>query len=128
MTKINWKQLAQTEGYKSLKRAAILQKDYKTFNWAINRAKHYSYYENRRMEEILLCWENLRTQFSYTYLDTFYNNNKLPRLDKTKRKEYIRPKRRKIMKREKSKLRWSIRLKKEEKKYKEWLKSKESVM
>lgn len=72
--KINWKQLAQSPGYKSLKAALI--KDiggngrnpswrskkelYKHFYWIIGRAKHYAHHIGLPVEEILRQWESDR--------------------------------------------------------------------
>ena len=74
--KINWKQLAKSSGYKSLKaayiksamqagRSANPMRDkkelYANFQWVINRAKHYADHLNRSIESILNEWEEKRT-------------------------------------------------------------------
>lgn len=77
---IDWKHLATTPGYKSLKAAYIHdvqdsekrrkrfkhkpmreKKEFLTlFNWIICRAKHYSYMTGKPIEEILNTWEENR--------------------------------------------------------------------
>lgn len=77
--KIDWKHLATTEGYKSLKAAYIRdiqmtlgkrmvirskgEKDeaFKLFQWVIGRAKHYSCHTGNPVSEILTEWEKKRT-------------------------------------------------------------------
>ena len=73
---IDWKHLATTEGYKSLKatyvkavqdaakrqhplrgKAELLRQ----FQWVINRAKHYAQHTGKSMEVILNEWEEGRT-------------------------------------------------------------------
>jgi len=70
--KINWKYVAQTKGYKSLKLAYIkdarrphycLRKKEElliTFNWIICRAKYHAQYENVSIDTILDRWETER--------------------------------------------------------------------
>lgn len=94
--KINWNQVAQSEGYKSLKAAlfhSIKRKDrskaelYKTFYWVINRAKHYSQHLNKPIEEILNEWETKRDCWWFGY----YTEYKLPRLDLSLTVKPIKP-------------------------------------
>lgn len=72
--KINWKQVAQSPGYKSLKAALIKdiggnglntsgrskEELYKHFYWIIGRAKHYAHHTDLPVEEILRQWEEDR--------------------------------------------------------------------
>lgn len=94
--KINWNQVAQSEGYKSLKAAlfhSVKRRDrsktelYKTFYWAINRAKHYSQYLNKPIEEILNEWEAKRNCWWFGY----YTEYALPRLDKSPTVKPMKP-------------------------------------
>ena len=63
---IDWKHLASTEGYKSLKKAMtddITNRNrqkaelFSKFQWVIYRALHYSIFQNRTLEEVLNEWE-----------------------------------------------------------------------
>jgi len=87
--KINWKALAATDGYKSLKAAYMRYKKsrntfrskqelYTHFRWVIGRAIHYSHFQNRRVEDVLNGWETKRT---YCWIN-FYQECNQPRLDK----------------------------------------------
>lgn len=111
---MNWKYIAQTKGYKSLKAAYIedVQKSSSTrskvellnhFNWVINRAKHYAYREKCSLEVILNAWEQAR---NYWWLN-FYQNSNQP-------KYYKYPKRYKQMynKKQITKKRWPQEYKK----------------
>jgi len=87
--KINWKELAKSKGYKSLKMnisdTAIFsnkKEDYKKFQWVINRAKHYANYTELSIETILDSWESKR---SYSWVN-YYQDCNQPRLDGKKRK------------------------------------------
>lgn len=83
---IDWKQLAKSPGYQSLKAAYI--KDVqdamqekakgrqpmrdktvflKHFQWIINRAKHYAHVKNTSMEAILNEWESGRRYWWLNY-------------------------------------------------------------
>ncbi len=88
--KINWKHLATTKGYKSLKATYIKavqnavkqkrpmrdKKEYlKQFNWIINRAKHHAYTHNIPIETILDIWESKR---DYGWLN-YYQDNRQPK-------------------------------------------------
>lgn len=79
---INWKHLAATTGYKSLKAAYIhdVQESAKRkrpmrdkveflrkFQWVINRAKHYAHHTGESMEAILNEWEEKRTCWWLNY-------------------------------------------------------------
>lgn len=84
---INWKELAQTKGYKSLKAAYIKdvmernesfrsKNEYlRKFNWVISRAKHYAYHNGKSVAEVLDDWEEKR---SYWWLN-FYQDSSQPR-------------------------------------------------
>ena len=91
MNKINWKYLATTPGYKSLKTAYIhdLQKGwpnkkelYKKFRWVIDRAKHHAYYKGISISTILNFWENNR---DYWWL-TFYQDSNQPKIHSNSKK------------------------------------------
>ncbi len=79
---INWKYLATTPGYRSLKAAYIhdVKKSAKSdrplrgkieflklFNWVICRAKHYSYRMQIPIEQVLNNWEKDRTYWWLNY-------------------------------------------------------------
>jgi len=75
---INWKHLATTPGYKSLKAAYVRdvsKKDslrskkelYAHFQWVINRAKHTSYAMGTPIEEVLNGWEAKRDYSWFNY-------------------------------------------------------------
>jgi hypothetical protein len=85
--KIDWKHLATTPGYKSLKAAYIRDvqeaEAYRNrferkpmrekeeflhkFIWVIARAKHYAHYYNTSVETILKMWEDKRTYWWLNY-------------------------------------------------------------
>ena len=84
--KINWKYVATTEGYKSLKAAYIqdVQKAteskirfgramrdkaefLKKFNWVIARATYYAYHEKTTIDNVLDYWEAKRTMWWFGY-------------------------------------------------------------
>jgi hypothetical protein len=88
--KIDWKYLAATPGYKSLKAAYIedvkkaskqsrpmrCKDDFLSkFQWVINRAKHYAYHTGRSVESILNEWEDTR---NYWWLN-YYQNSHQPK-------------------------------------------------
>lgn len=89
--KIDWKHLASTEGYKSLKnelcginrhrKAEYLRK----FNWVIARAKHYAQFQDRTLEEVLNEWEKNRNGWWLGH----YKESAQPRLNKS---DSVRPK------------------------------------
>jgi hypothetical protein len=83
--KINWKHLATTKGYRSLKAAyqSDLEKKYrnkeellKKFNWVIGRAKHYSNKSGIPISDILDAWETGR---DYWWLN-YYQDCNQPKL------------------------------------------------
>jgi len=85
MNKINWKLLAQTPGYKSLKAAYThdIQKEwqnkaelYKKFRWVIDRAKHHAHHKNISVSTMLDFWEGNRT---YWWLN-YYQDSNQPKL------------------------------------------------
>ena len=86
----DWKHLATTTGYKSLKAAYIrdVQGSAKQkrpmrdkteflckFQWVINRAKHYAHHTGKSMEAILNEWEAKR---DYWWLN-YYQNGRQPK-------------------------------------------------
>lgn len=88
--KINWKYLATTKGYQTLKAAyihdvkeatkggyAMRNKDefLRHFRWVICRAKHYVYKTGKSMEVVLGEWESKR---DYWWLN-YYQSCRLPR-------------------------------------------------
>ena len=83
--KIDWKHLAKTKGYQSLKaaysydvqnRSRTKKELLRHFNWVICRAKHYAYYQGRTLEEVLCEWEAKR---DYWWLN-FYQECNQPKL------------------------------------------------
>lgn len=113
---MNWKHIAQSEGYRSLKASYI--KDVQTsrsrskhellkhFNWVINRAKHYAYHKQIPIEQILLVWEHERgsnwwlSYYQNSQQSKFYTSNNIKPHKKTK------------LTRVKDKKRWSMSHKK----------------
>lgn len=90
--KIDWKALAKTKGYKSLKASYIYDMkgncfrkkggDYfRKFQWVINRAKHYAYHKNVSIETVLNGWEEKR---SYWWLN-YYQDCNQPKIYKVNR-------------------------------------------
>lgn len=95
--KVNWKYVASTPGYKSLKTAyvkAVMDAQHyqqrfkhkpvrdkaeflKHFQWVINRAKHYAYHTGKGVVDILTDWESKR---DYCWLN-YYQECRFPRLD-----------------------------------------------
>ncbi|RLC02967.1 MAG: hypothetical protein DRH90_12485 [Deltaproteobacteria bacterium] len=94
---INWKKVAASPGYKSLKAACIknIKEDQdialrhggspfrskaelrRLFVWVIGRATHYAYKQDRPIEDILWAWESDRgNQWWFGY----YSNHKQPKL------------------------------------------------
>lgn len=78
---INWKHLATTPGYISLKKAYasyVVNKRswqskgelYRKFQWVIGRAKHYAHHTGKSIEEILNEWEEKRT---YCWVNYYQN-------------------------------------------------------
>lgn len=94
--KIDWKHLATTPGYRSLKaaytrdvqeseadrvrfkRKPMREKPefLKLFNWVICRAKHYAIKQDRPIEEVLNEWEEKR---DYWWLN-YYQSSRQPKL------------------------------------------------
>ena len=88
--KIDWKHLATTEGYKSLKNDVIRDiKSKRTFNskenlwnrfhWIINRAKHYAHETGLTIENILNQWEAKRNYWWVNY----YQESNFQKLTRT---------------------------------------------
>jgi hypothetical protein len=74
--KINWKHLATTTGYKSLKKACFddIKRNYRSkkevlqkFRWVIARAKHYVHHTGKSIESILNEWEEKRDYWWINY-------------------------------------------------------------
>jgi hypothetical protein len=85
--KINWKHLATTPGYKSLKAAYIKDVQHaeryrsrfgrkpmrekeeflQKFKWVIGRATHYAHRTNRSVEDVLWSWESDRDHWWLNY-------------------------------------------------------------
>jgi len=96
--RIDWKYLATTDGYKSLKAAYVrdVQKSAKfkrpmrdkvefltQFRWVIGRAKHYAHHTGRSMESILNEWEENRAYWWLNYYQDcrqpkFHSGARLP--------------------------------------------------
>ena len=79
---IDWKYLATTKGYQSLKAAYISDVQEATkdshpmrkkeellrhFQWVINRAKHYAHHTGEPMQVILKRWEEKRSYWWLNY-------------------------------------------------------------
>lgn len=94
MKNINWKHVAKSPGYKSLKAAYIhdveragrdkrpmrrKEEFLRKFNWVIGRATHYAYYSGVRIEVILNEWEANR---NYWWLN-YYQDCNQPKLRKS---------------------------------------------
>ena len=90
--KIDWKHLATTPGYRSLKAAYIRdvlsghthnskQRLYKKFTWVINRAKNHAYATGVSLDTVLDAWEKERG-YSWT---AFYSSWHQPRMVAAKR-------------------------------------------
>ena len=89
--KIDWKHLATTEGYKSLKAAYIksvlrerkwnrsTDELHKTFNKAISRAKQHAHFLGNPLEEVLNVLELKRAERKHNW-DSFYSDHHLPKL------------------------------------------------
>lgn len=86
---IDWKVVAQSPGYKSLKAAYIFdvhsrrhmyardkEERYKKFQWVIGRAQHYADHTSLRLEEVLNQWEHKR---DYWWVN-FYQECNQPKL------------------------------------------------
>ncbi|MEZ5537606.1 MAG: hypothetical protein R3F02_18555 [Thiolinea sp.] len=99
--KPNWKEIAASQGYKSLKAAMIKdvmeasnhkkergwsmrEKEvyHQHFAWVINRAKHYAHHQKRTVSEVLTEWEKER---SYWWLN-YYQDFRQPLLKPSKRR------------------------------------------
>lgn len=68
--KIDWKYVASTDGYKSLKVCYIhdiknswrsKKESLENFQWVISRAKHFAHHNGKSIEQILDEWEEKRT-------------------------------------------------------------------
>lgn len=92
--KIDWKMVAQSTGYRSLKQSYQqtqkhsarfkgnsneLDRQTKLFHWIICRAKHYAYHLNTSIEDILNGWEANR---NYNWR-SYYSDHRFPKLGKT---------------------------------------------
>jgi len=100
--KIDWKHLATTPGYMSLKEAYItdVRKKNRTkaesirkFQWVINRAKHYASHTGKTIEVILNEWEEKRTYWWLNYYQNcaqpkFHSNSNKPQGINGIRKHY----------------------------------------
>lgn len=73
---IDWKHVASTPGYRSLKAAYVADiqrgwrskaKSLRLFNWVINRARHYAHVQQRPIEDVLNEWEERRNQWWVGY-------------------------------------------------------------
>jgi len=86
---IDWKHLATTPGYMSMKAAVAEEakctakwkhkpdpRYVESFNFAINRAKHYAHHNNVPIENVLNNWELNRT-FNFI---SYYTNHHFPKL------------------------------------------------
>lgn len=91
--KIDWKAVAASPGYKSIKAALIAdlnrkrphrskEANIKLFHWVICRAKHYANYENTTLEEILNRWETKRKEVQANWWFGYYSDFKQPRYRK----------------------------------------------
>ncbi len=88
---IDWKHLATTKGYKSLKAAYVYdvkkgwrnkKESFLLFIWAIGRAKHYAHHTGRSIESILNEWEDKR---SYWWRN-FYQDCNQPKFHSSAKK------------------------------------------
>ena len=101
--KIDWKAVAQSPGYRSLKAAYThdTQKAgqhtrpmrdkaefYSKFQWVIGRAKHYAERQGRSLEDVLNDWEAKR---NYWWLN-YYQEGQQPKLPSGKSRN-VRPQR-----------------------------------
>lgn len=82
---LDWKEISQSEGYRSLKAAMIQdiqckhrskKESNKKFQWVISRAMHYAHHQNRTIIEVLNSWESKR---DYWWLN-YYQDARQPRL------------------------------------------------
>lgn len=106
--KIDWKTVAGSPGYKSMKAAVAKEaatsagygrkrdKRYEeTFRFAINRAKHYAHRLNKPIEEVLNEWESKRKYCFLNYYQScnfpkFHSNNCKPMKLRGTKKYYKR--------------------------------------
>lgn len=92
---INWKHVAKSDGYKSLKAAYIhdvrnavkqarpmrdKKKFLRHFKWVIGRAKHYAINTGRTVDAVLNDWESKRTHWWLNY----YQDSRQPKLHSNK--------------------------------------------
>ena len=99
---IDWKHLAKTDGYKSLKAAYIKSvmdaeksrarghrpmrdkaEFLELFNWVIARAKHYAHHTSKPIDTVLTEWESKRDYWWLNYYQDcrqpkFHSNSKKP--------------------------------------------------
>lgn len=92
--KIDWKHLATTKGYKSIKQELIYANRRSHYNkksntirfqWIICRAKHYAVVQGKTLEEVLNGWEEERRRNAWL---SFYSPHNFPKLN---RKSSVRP-------------------------------------
>jgi len=92
---INWKEVAASTGYQSMKAAVANEKARahargskpdkryeQAFNFAINRAKHYAHYIGCDLQDVLNDWEEAR---DYNFM-SYYANHHFPRFEEKTRK------------------------------------------
>lgn len=79
--KIDWKHLATTPGYISLKKAYTQditkgyrskKESYRKFKWVISRAIHYANHTGKSLERVLNVWESKR---DYWWLNYYQESN-----------------------------------------------------
>ena len=82
---VDWKSLAQSKGYKSLKAAYAhdIRKKWrskeelqKLFKWVMGRAQHYAIRKGITMHQVIDEWEEKREQWWFGY----YSNSNQPKL------------------------------------------------
>lgn len=88
--KVDWKQVASSPGYKSLKAALIRdiggnrrnmsgrskKEMYTRFKWIIARAQHYAHVQNRPLSGVLNEWEDKRSSWWFGH----YSESSYPKL------------------------------------------------
>lgn len=86
---VDWKKVALSPGYMSLKAAYMcdIEKNWrgkheslKRFNWVINRAKHYAYHQGVTLDVVLDSWERRRDCWWVNY----YGKSKQPKFPSSK--------------------------------------------
>jgi len=94
---IDWKKIAKSQGYRSLKaactkdvidsvnRSSPMRKKedfYKLFRWVIARAQNYAYHQNTSVEAVLDKWEKRR---DYWWLN-YYQESRQPKISSGRRR------------------------------------------